>query len=101
MQEEKLQRIQNNPKFQQLVATRNKYAWTLSAIMLAIYFGFILTVAFAKDFLAASLVGGLTSVGMPIGVGVIASAFVLTGLYVRRANTLYDELTRQVIEDLK
>ncbi|MBB4197520.1 hypothetical protein CCR94_22355 [Rhodoblastus sphagnicola] len=97
--------IEKNPKFQELVATRKTLGWTLSAAMLAIYFGFILLVAFNKDLgnllgipLAA---GSVTTVGIVVGLFVIVSAFVLTGIYVLRANARYDELTRQIVEESK
>ncbi|MGQ9365467.1 DUF485 domain-containing protein [Azospirillum sp. ST 5-10] len=95
------QKILNNPKFQQLVAKRSAFAWTLSVAMLVIYFGFILLVAFGKNFLGASLTGGVMTVGVPVGVLVIVSAFVLTGIYVRRANGEFDEINRQILEETK
>ncbi|WP_173981126.1 DUF485 domain-containing protein [Magnetospirillum sp. UT-4] len=91
--------IWNNPKFHELVRKRTVFAWTLSAVMLAIYFGFILLIAYGKSFLGQSLSGGVTTIGFPIGVGVILSAIVLTGIYVRRANGEFDELNRQIIEE--
>ena len=69
--------------------------------MLVIYFGFILLVAFAPKFLGTPLGAGVTTVGIPIGLVVIVSAFVLTGIYVRRANADYDALTRQIVEEAK
>lgn len=92
-------KILANPKFHELVKKRTAFAWTLSVAMLAIYFGFILLIAYGKEFLGTSLSGGTTTVGFPIGVGVILSAVVLTGIYVRRANTEFDELNRQIIEE--
>lgn len=92
-------KIRNNPKFHELVGKRRAFAWTLSAIMLAIYFGFILLIAYGRSFLGESLSGGVTTVGFPIGVGVILSAIALTGIYVRRANSEFDELNRQIIEE--
>ena len=93
-------RVLNNPKFQELVRERSGFAWMLSGTMLIIYYGFILMVAFAKPLLAAKVGSGVTSVGIVIGLGVIVSAFVLTGLYVQRANGRFDELTRNVVKDL-
>mgnify|MGYP001810475998 CR=1 FL=1 len=94
-------KIRNNPKFQELVSKRSSFAWMLSIIMLVIYFGFILIIAFAPAFLGTKLGSGVTTIGFPIGVGVILSAIVLTGLYVRKANGEYDELTRQILEECK
>jgi len=94
--------IEKNPKFQELVATRKSLGWSLSVLMLAIYFGFILLVAFDKSFLGTPISGeGVTTIGIPIGLAVIISAFVLTGIYVVNANARYDELTRQIVEESK
>ena len=94
-----LETIQKNPKYQQLVTERRSLGLWLSAAMCVIYFGFILLVAFAPGFLGASLTGGVTTVGIPLGLAVIVSAFVLTGFYVRRANGTYDSLTQQIIKE--
>ena len=93
-------RIINNPKFQELVPERSSFAWTLSIIMLVIYYGFVLLVAFGKGFLATKIGGGVTSVGILIGLGVIISAFVLTGIYTQRANSRFDELTEDLTREL-
>lgn len=94
-------KIKANPSYGELVAKRTSFARMLSVAMLLIYFGFIMLVAFAKPFLGTSLVGGITTVGIPLGLFVIVSAFVLTGIYVRRANSEFDALTRKIIEELK
>jgi uncharacterized membrane protein (DUF485 family) len=92
------ERIEADPAFRQLVGERSTFGWLLSIIMIVIYFGFILLVAYDKEFLAKSLNGGTMTVGIPIGVGVIVSAFLLTGIYVLRANSRYDDLTQQIKE---
>ena len=84
------------------MATRKSLGWTLSLLMLLIYFGFIMLVAFDKPLLGTPISGeGVTTIGIPIGLAVIVSAFLLTGFYVIRANARYDELTRQIVEESK
>lgn len=95
------QTIMNNPKFKALVSERSSIAWTLSIVMLAIYLGFILLVAYAKGFLGTPLGSGVMTYGIPIGLFVIISAFILTGIYVRKANARFDDLTRQIVEESK
>ncbi len=95
------QEIERNPKFIELVRKRKLLGWTLSAIMLAIYMAFILVVSFAPAVLGASFGGGVTTVGIVVGVLVILSAFVLTGIYVRKANAEYDTLTKAIVEESK
>ena len=80
----------------QVVARRWRVGGVLTAVMMAAYFGFILLVAFDKPFLATRLGLGVTTIGMPIGLGVIVFTIVITGIYVRRANKEYDALTEQI-----
>lgn len=92
--------IQNNPKYHELISRRDSLAWVLSAIVCVMYFGFILMVAFTPGILTAPL--SATSViplGMPIGVGVILASCILTGVYVYRANTVFDDLISQIIQE--
>ncbi len=93
-------RILSDPKFQELVRARSRFAWTLSAVMLAIYLGFIFLVAFAPGFLALKIGGGVTSLGILVGLAVILSAFLLTGIYVQRANGRFDALSRDLTKEL-
>ena len=86
----RLARIADDPRYQALVRDRSRFGWTLSALVLAAYLGFILLVAFDKALLARSLMGGVTSVGIPLGIAVILFAIILTGVYVRRANRDFD-----------
>ena len=91
--------IFDNANFKALVHERTRFGVTLTIVMLVIYYGFILLVAFGKGFLATKI-GGVTTVGMIIGLGVILSAFVLTGIYTQRANTRYDDLAEKLRKDL-
>jgi uncharacterized membrane protein (DUF485 family) len=101
MQQDLVHAIKSNPKYHELVSKRSKFAWILSILMLAIYYGFILTIAYNKPFLAAPLWEGATmTVGIPIGVAVILFAFALTGIYINRANAVYDKLTREIKEEV-
>lgn len=92
-------RIRANPKYQELVSKRNSYGWIMTLSMLVVYYGYILLVAFNKDFLAQKVGAGVTSIGIPIGVGVILFTIIITGIYIRRANTEFDDLKAQVIKE--
>jgi len=100
MSELSASRIQNNPKYHELVKQRDVLAWTLTVLVLVIYYGFILLVAFAGGFLAEPISStSVIPIGVPIGVGVILSSVVLTGIYVYRANQVFDPLIREIIQD--
>ena len=102
MSDARLERIRRDPRFEQLCHSRSQLAWTLSAIVLVIYLGFILLVAFGGAFLATPLVaGGVTTIGIAVGVGVILIAILLTAIYVWKANTTFDDLTRALLEETR
>ena len=94
-----LAKIERDPNYQELGRRRSSLGWMLSLIMLVIYFGFILLVAYAPKFLGTRIGTGVTTIGIPIGLAVIVLAFVLTGIYVRKANSSYDVLIRKILED--
>jgi uncharacterized membrane protein (DUF485 family) len=91
--------IQRNPKYQQLVRQRSVFGWTLTAVTLIIYFGFILLIGYAPKFLGIRIGDSVMTIGLPIGLFVIVSAFVLVWIYVARANATYDSLTRAIVEE--
>ncbi|KUG25705.1 putative membrane protein, clustering with actp [hydrocarbon metagenome] len=99
---ERVTTILNSEKFKDLVKKRLTVSITLTVIILVVYFGFILTIAFYKEFLAIKIGEHLT-LGLPIGIGVIIFAWLLTGIYTRWANRKYDkavrELRNEVLED--
>jgi len=72
-----------------LASAQWRLALILTAAMMAVYFSFILLVAFAKPFLGTILVPGL-SLGTLLGALTIVSAWVFIWIYVRWANNHYD-----------
>lgn len=89
-------KIQETEEFKKFVKKKWTVSLILASVMLCAYFGFILIVAFRKEFLAIKLGDGLT-LGIPVGLGVIVLAWLLTGIYVRWANKHYDSK----VEELK
>jgi len=95
-------KIKNNPDYQELVEKRGGFAIKLSIAMLVVYFAFILTIAFSPGTLGAPLSdGSVTTVGIPVGIAVIIFAFVLTGVYTKRANGEFDDLANRVKDSIK
>nr|WP_265947230.1 DUF485 domain-containing protein [Dechloromonas sp. A34] len=95
-----LDRVTANPKFLEFVAMRSKYSIIMAIVSAAAYYGFILLVAFDKEFLAKKIGEGYTmSVGVPIGVAVIVFTILLTWIYVRRANTEFDSINEALIKE--
>ena len=84
-------KIQANPKYLELRRKRNLIGWLLAAFMMVVYYGYIALIAFDKEFLARPIGNGVTTIGIPLGIGVIVFTIVITGIYVRRANSEFDQ----------
>lgn len=92
--------IHADPRFQELVARRGRFAWTLAIVMLAAYFAFILVIAFDPQVLGTPLgAGSVTTWGIPVGLGLIFMSFILTGVYVQRANGEFDRMTQEILDE--
>jgi uncharacterized membrane protein (DUF485 family) len=78
-----------------LARARWRIAIVLGTAIFALYFGFILAVAFAKELMAIEIVPGL-SVGILSGALVIVGTWVTTWIYVRWANTHFDARLGQI-----
>jgi uncharacterized membrane protein (DUF485 family) len=95
-------RIRANPKFQQLVRTRGRFAWTLSAVVLVAFYSFVMVVAFRPDVLGSPVAeGSKLTVGVAVGLAIFVSFWLLTGLYVRRANGEFDALTAEIVKEAR
>jgi uncharacterized membrane protein (DUF485 family) len=102
MNEEILNKIQENPKFKELVEKRSSFSIKLSIAMLVVYFAFILTIAFNPSALGTPISdGSVTTIGIPVGIAVIIFAFILTGVYTQRANSEFDELSNSLKDSIK
>ncbi|WP_127470837.1 DUF485 domain-containing protein [Thiomicrorhabdus aquaedulcis] len=101
MESTMVEKINALPQYRRLVRERSRLAWLLSAVMLVAYFGFILLIAFNPDFFKIVVLGEYMTIGFPLGVGIILLAFVLTGIYVRKANSDFDELTQQIRDEVQ
>ena len=96
MDDDLVQRIASNPKYRELRAKRTGYGWWLTLAMMVVYYGFIMLVAFNKEFLSRRMGEGVMTIGVPIGFGVIVFTILITAIYVKRANKEFDDLTAEI-----
>ena len=94
-----VKRIEANPKYLELRTKRNRLGWTLTIIMLLAYYGYVALIAFDKPFLAKPMGAGVTTIGIPIAMGLILFTILITVLYIRRANSEFDRLTEEVVSE--
>ena len=102
MTKELVDKIKANPDYQELVSKRTGFAIKLSVAMLVVYFTFILTIAFNPSALGVPLGSDtVTTIGIPIGIAIIVFAFALTGIYTKRANSEFDDLSNKIKQSIK
>ncbi|MDD2905590.1 MAG: DUF485 domain-containing protein [Sulfurimonas sp.] len=102
MHKDLVEKIKNDPNYQELVSKRSSFSLKLTIAMLVVYFAFILTIAFDPSLLGTPLSeGSVTTVGIPVGMAVIVFAFVVTGIYTKRANSEFDDLTNKIKDAVK
>ena len=94
------ERMRANPKFRELVSRRGRFAWTLATIVLMMFYGFVLTVAFNPSALGQPVSeGSMLTVGVAVELFMFIFFWVLTALYVKRANGEFEALTQEVVKE--
>ncbi|MET3108165.1 uncharacterized membrane protein (DUF485 family) [Oxalobacteraceae bacterium GrIS 2.11] len=101
MEDQLVKRILANPNYQKLLKARTAYGWLFTLMMMVVYYGFILLIAFDKELLSTRLGDGVTTIGIPVGLFVIVFTVLITGIYVRRANSQFDDLTAQIKKEVQ
>lgn len=94
------ERMRANPKFQDLVARRGRFAWTLAVVVLAMFYGFVMVVAFNPAALGQPIgEGSKLTVGVAVELFMFIFFWALTAVYVKRANSEFDALNQEIIKE--
>ncbi|OCL84401.1 DUF485 domain-containing protein [Arcobacter porcinus] len=101
MDQKLVERIKNNPKYQELISKRSSFAIKLAVFMLVVYYSFILTIAFNKEVFANTIGDSIITIAIPIGAAIIVLAFITTVIYVIRANGEFEDLEMSIKNDVK
>jgi uncharacterized membrane protein (DUF485 family) len=89
-----------SPDFKALVSKRWKVSLVLLVLLFVSYYGYIVLVASAKDFVSQK-VGEVTTLAIPLGIAAIVIAWSLTAFYVAWANRSYDPEVERLKGQLK
>ena len=90
--------IRSNPLFDALVSRRRRFVAWLTAATVIPYYAFILIAGFAPNILATKFSStSVINIGWPVGIALIVGTWCLTGVYIRRANGEFDELTAKIL----
>lgn len=91
-------KIASDPRFAELVRRRNRFSLLLSMIVLGVYITFVSIAVFNPDLFSMPVIGGSKwAFGLLGGFAIQMFAFIMTGIYTRRANGEFDALARSVI----
>lgn len=101
MKDEMVNRIENNPKYKELVRKRTNLGIKLGIFVLVMFYAYILTIAFNKEILAVKIGNGLTTIAFPIALAILVISFITTIIYVRKANGEFEDLTNDIKDDVK
>jgi uncharacterized membrane protein (DUF485 family) len=100
MSSEMYEKIRNNPKFIRLVKERGKFQWTLSAIVLIMFYGYFMVIAFAPKFLGGKIAeGSMWPIGYTVELFLFIFFWCTTLVYVLRSNSVYDEMAQDVVKE--
>jgi len=101
MNNELVDRIENNPKYKELVSKRTSFGIKLGIFVLVMFYTFIMTIAFNKEVLATTIGDGVTTIAFPIALAILVISFITTLIYVKRANGEFEDLTNEIKVDVK
>lgn len=101
MNNDLVQKIKSNPKYQELVSKRNSFSLKLSLFILGMFYAYILIIAFDKELLATRIGEGVMTLAFPVGAAIIVISFITTLIYVKRANSEFEDLTNAIKDDVK
>lgn len=99
MNSTKTHEILQSPAFKKLVKNRWNISLSFTFIMLFVYIGFLLVVAYNKDALKMPL-GESINLAIVVGLGIIIFSWLITGVYVYWANNYYDASVEEIKKEL-
>lgn len=102
MNENLVEKIEANPKYQELIKKRDSLALKLGIFILVMFYSYITIIAFNKELFATKVwEDGVTTIAFPIALAILVISFLTTLIYVRRANGEFDDLTNEIKKDVK
>jgi uncharacterized membrane protein (DUF485 family) len=92
------QRVLDNPEFQKMAHQKSVLGWSFSILMFSIYVVYILYIGLSPESFGVPVgTNSITTWGIYIGLFVILFAIAITGIYVHKANGVFEETTQRVI----
>lgn len=93
-------RVMAHPEFQVMAREKSILAWSLTAIMISVYAVYIIYIGTSPATFAQTVGNSTVTVGIYAGLFVIFFAIAITGIYVYRANGVYENITQKVVKEV-
>ena len=87
--------VERSADFVELRQGHRRFVFSLSAIFIIWYFGFVLLAAYAPEFMSTPVWGSI-NIGLLLGLGQFVTTLVITAWYVKNANTKHDPLAEKI-----
>ena len=95
-------KIRANPKFAEMVGKRTRLAILLSLIVLVPYYTFMLLTSLKPQLFTATISeGSVITIGWPIAALIVIGGWLMTGIYISKANGEFDELNKQILDEAR
>lgn len=101
MLSKELKELSESDAYKTLCSRRSKTIWPLTILMLIMYYIYILIIAFKPEIFGQKIGDGHTSLGIVVGLGVILFSFLITGIYVHKANKELEPMTEEIQKSYK
>jgi len=102
MDKSSMSRVLDHPEFKKMEQEKNRMRWFFSFLVFAVYVTYITYIGMNPDFFGRPLFeGSVVTIGIYAGIFIIVFSVVLTGVYVRKANRKFDEVTKKVIFEIE
>ena len=99
--DEVVRRVVDHPKYQELVHKRTRVSLAFFVVMMVVYAGFIVTLAYLPEVFAQPIGAGSTmSVGVLSATIVAVSAVLMIAAYVHYSNKHFDPLIEAIVRDV-
>lgn len=99
MTKTKTHEVLQSQAFKNLVKNRWSISLTFTFLMLFVYIGFLMVVAYYKESLKMPI-GDSLNLAIIVGLGIIIFSWLITGVYVYWANNYYDAAVKEIKKDL-
>ncbi|MDL2284612.1 DUF485 domain-containing protein [Oxalobacter sp. OttesenSCG-928-P03] len=102
MNKSSMNQVLEHPEFKKMQQEKNRIRWFYSFLTFTVYVAYILYIGINPEFFGRPLLAGSTiTIGIYAGVFIILFSIALTGLYVRKVNRKFDEVTKRVISEIE